>query len=124
MSDFYYLGSPYSKYPTGLDDAFRIICYQAALLIKAGVPIFCPISHTHYIAQYGNIDGRKHELWSAVNKPFLERAFGLIVVKMHDWELSKGLAEEIQAFTDDHRPIYYMTPGFVPPELFGPDGNS
>ena len=44
---FWYLATPYSKFPGGLDAAYVEACKAQALLIKAGVPVFCPISHTH-----------------------------------------------------------------------------
>ena len=44
---FWYLASPYSKYPEGTQAAFEMACWQAGLLIRAGVPVFSPIAHSH-----------------------------------------------------------------------------
>ena len=53
---FWYLATPYVKFPGGLAAAFVAACEQYALLIRAGVPAFCPIAHSHGAAVHGGID--------------------------------------------------------------------
>jgi hypothetical protein len=111
---FWYLGSPYSKYPRGIQAAYEDICAQQALLIKAGISVFCPISHTHGPAVHGNLDPLAHEIWIPADIPFMRAAKGIIVCKLDGWQTSYGLAVEIEQFRLHYKPIIYMAPGHVP----------
>jgi hypothetical protein len=111
---FYYLASPYSKFPEGLEEAFKQAAEQAALLVAAGVSVYAPIVATHPLAIYGGLDPLDHELWLPVDEPFMNAAKGLIVCMMEGWESSYGVNYEIKKFVDAGKPVLYMTPGEVP----------
>lgn len=111
---YFYLASPYSKFPTGLDAAFSLACANAALLVKAGVKVFSPIAHSHPVAQVGGIDPLDHEIWLPADAPFMRNAHGLIVLRASGWQDSHGIAEEMNAFKAAGKPIIYMDPGVVP----------
>lgn len=117
MTMFWYLASPYSKYPLGLSAAHFHVCQQAALLIEAGVPVYSPIAHTHPIAQAGGIDPHDHDIWLPAGKPIADAAGGLIVLKLDGWSCSFGISMEIEWFAERERPVVYMEPGVVPAEL-------
>ena len=110
---FWYVASPYSKYPHGLDEAFRRIAINTAELILEGVPVYSPICHTHPIAKYGKIDPYNHDIWLPADKPMMDAAYGLLVIKMVGWEESYGISEEIKHFTSLSKPIVYMEDQFV-----------
>lgn len=114
---YWYLGSPYSRYPEGLDAAHKAVCENAALLIKAGVPVFSPIAHSHAIAMAGRMDPLDHSVWLPADQPMMDAAKGLIVLKLAGWSRSYGLAHEITAFADAKKPIIYMVDGILPREL-------
>lgn len=57
---FYYLATPYSRYAAGIEAAFQAASEQAAILVRHGIPVFCPIAHTHPIAIHGDIDPFDH----------------------------------------------------------------
>jgi len=114
MSSYWYLGSPYSKYPGGIVAAHNAVCRDAALLIRAGVPVYSPIAHTHPIAIHGGIDPFDHEIWLPADKPLMDAAVGLIVLMLPGWESSRGLTYEIEEFQGKEKPIVYMRPGAVP----------
>lgn len=105
---FWYLATPYSKFPAGLEAAHKAACEYAATLIKSGVRIYCPIAHTHPIAVFGNIDPYSHAIWLPADRPFMDNAVGLIVVKMTGWEKSIGITEEIKTFKKAGKPILFM----------------
>lgn len=105
---FWYLASPYSKYPGGIETAFHDVCEVAAYLISQGVHLYCPIAHTHPIALYGGIDPCDHDIWLPVDQPFMDAACGLIVATMDTWHESYGIQEEIVRFTAMGKPIYYL----------------
>lgn len=107
---FFYLATPYSKWKAGIDDAFELACREAARLIKAGVPTYSPIAHTHPIAKIGGIDPLAHDIWLPADRPMMDAAVGLIVLRADGWEDSYGIAEEIKVFKAAGKPIFYMDP--------------
>jgi hypothetical protein len=111
---FWYLATPYSKYPLGIEQAFIDACKETALLLRAGVPIFSPIAYTHPIAIHGEINPLDHEVWLPADKPMMDAACGLIVCQMDTWDQSYGIGVEIQTFKVAKKPVIYMTPGIVP----------
>jgi hypothetical protein len=113
----WYCASPYSRYPGGIQRAYEDVSREAALLIKAGLRVYCPIAMTHSLALEGGIDPFAHELWMACDRPMMHAAKGLIVVMLEGWEDSRGVKEEIAYFRSAKKPIHYMTPGEVPQAL-------
>jgi hypothetical protein len=111
---YFYLATPYSRYPLGIEEAFRMACRQAALLIEAKIFVYCPISHTHPIAIHGDIDPLSHEIWMMVDEPLMASASGLIVCMMEGWRESFGAQKEIEYFTKAGKSIIYMEPGIIP----------
>lgn len=105
---FFYLATPYSKYPGGLEAAFIEACRATAKLIREGRRVYSPIAHTHPVAIHGGIDPYDHGIWLPADAPFMDTAEGLIVVKMKGWEESYGISEEIKAFELAGKPIEYM----------------
>ncbi len=107
---YYYVGSPYSRFPGGLDAAFREICLIMGGFVKARKPAYSPIAHTHPIAMASGIDPFDHAIWLPFDKPMMEGAKGLAVVTMTGWQESKGLREEIAYFRRAGKPIHYIDP--------------
>lgn len=105
---FWYLGTPYSKYPSGLDEAFKDAARAAAHLVRGGVRVYSPIAHTHPVAIYGGIDPFDHDVWLPADRPFMDAACGLIVVKMPSWRESYGLKVEIDTFEAAGKPVKEM----------------
>jgi hypothetical protein len=107
---FWYLGSPYAKYAGGKEEAARVVSRVAGGLILGKVPIFCPISHSHAIAEAARIDPDSHDIWLPADQPLIRAAYGLMVCTMEGWRESKGLQFELGQFFDRRRPIYYIDP--------------
>lgn len=118
--NYWYLASPYSKYEHGIRQAYVEICRQAALLVRAGVKIYCPIAHTHPIAVHGEIDPLAHEIWLPLDEPFIKNASGLIVCQMQGWQESYGIKVEMQWAKEHKLDIVFMTPGQVPERFLPP----
>ena len=114
---YYYLGSPYSKYPEGRAMACVEACRNAALLIRSGIPVFSPIAHSHAVAEYGQIDPDDHGIWLPLDRRMMAAAGGLIVLQLAQWWTSYGLTTEIDEFHSIGKPIVYMIPGTVPEVL-------
>jgi hypothetical protein len=111
---YFYLATPYSKYPAGIECAFIEACKQTALLIEAGIPVYSPIAHTHPIAIHSGLDPLDHSIWLPADKPMMDAAKALIVCKMEGWESSYGISVEIEEFHKAGKPVYMMTPGVIP----------
>jgi hypothetical protein len=113
---FWYLGSPYTKYPLGLEAAYQAALTARGLLVRAGIPSFSPIASTHNVAVACGIDPLDWHLWMADDRPFVDAASGLIVLMISGWEESTGLTEERRLFAEAGKPIVFMQPGIVPEE--------
>lgn len=116
---FWYVATPYSKYPEGREQAYIDACKAASYLIKSGLRVFCPIAHSHAISEHGGVDPNSHEIWLGQDLAFWHSAHGMIVAQMPSWEISHGVNVEIAWFTSHRRPIYYLQ---WPLELNGAEG--
>jgi hypothetical protein len=109
--DLWYLGTPYTRYPHGLDAAAAEAARNAGLLIRAGVNAYSPIVHGHAVARAAMLDPLDAALWMMLNEPVMAVAHGLIVCMMDGWHGSAGLRAEIRAFELAGKRIVYMVPG-------------
>ncbi len=85
----WYLGSPYSKYPGGREEAFRLVCKKAGDLMRQGHAIFCPIAHSHPIEMESGTEAT-HDFWLGQDVAFLAICEGMFVYKMPSWERASG----------------------------------
>lgn len=111
---YWYLATPYKRYPGGPHAAFEEACRQAGVLVKARIPVFCPIVHTHLIAAVAGLDPFDITIWLPLDKPLIDAACGLIVCKMDTWNISDGIREEINHFITAKKPVVFMEPGILP----------
>lgn len=107
---FTYVGTPYTRFPGGRDEAARLAAFYAALLMKRGLKVFSPIAHSHAVARVGELDETDHDLWVVADEPFVFAASDLIVVMMEGWSESRGLQHEIKAFSNAGKPVRYIHP--------------
>ena len=114
---FWYLATPYSKYPDGIEAAFHLAAETRGILLKAGVPCFSPIVHSHPVAMVCRIDPLDHSIWLPSEAPILRLAHGLIMLRARSWEVSYGMAEEYKLFIAAGKPVVFMDPGVVPEGL-------
>jgi Domain of unknown function (DUF1937) len=111
---FWYLATPYSKYPHGIKAAFNLAVEARGLLLRAGVPCFSPIIHSHPVAIRCGIDPHDHSIWLPSEAPIMAAACGLIMLRAESWESSYGMEQERLIFKGSQRPVVYMDPGTVP----------
>ena len=109
MSELVYLACPYS-HP---EESVRLARFDAANkaaadLMKAGVLVFSPISHTHPIAAYGLPLG--WDFWERYDREYLNVCKALVVLEFGAWFASKGVQAEISIMTGLHRPVLWMKP--------------
>lgn len=109
---YFYLATPYSKWAHGLEDANVVAQKLAARLMEHRVPVFCPIAHTHGIAQYvTQVDKRDFDFWLGADKPLVDAAYGVLVVDLPGWRKSRGITQEISWARATNKPLYLMDPG-------------
>ena len=107
---FFYVASPYSNYPMGHDEAFRAVSRAMGELVRSGLSVFSPITHSHPLAEHGGLDGVDGALWEHVNRPMVNAARGLIVVMLSGWCESLGVQHEICEFNKAGKPVLYYDP--------------
>jgi hypothetical protein len=105
---FWYVASPYSRYPGGIEAAFADIAGYTARMVEAGLAVFSPIAHSHPVAIQGGLDPLDHSVWMPLDEPMMRAAHGIIVVQMAGWRESYGVGVEINAFRAAGKPVLFM----------------
>lgn len=96
MSALVYLATPYNHDDPGVrQERFETACVVASHFMKRGIHLFCPIAHTHPIAEAGGLP-HGWEYWEAYDRAMLFSCQELWVVEMPGWDVSKGVAGEIK----------------------------
>ena len=113
---FSYLASPYQNPDNPTDrlycaQRFAEACSAAAKLMAQGHLIFCPIAHSHCIADYLLADARNsHDFWLKQDFALLASAQRLLVLMLHQWRRSYGVQREIEFARDNGIPVLYLKP--------------
>jgi Domain of unknown function (DUF1937) len=101
---YWYLGSPYTRYEGGIDQAFNDVMIITGELIKAGVSVYSPIVHCHSVRVPG-IDPLDYKFWLDNQTGMMKAAYGLIVAQMPGWDESYGVKWELDLFKELDKPI-------------------
>jgi len=105
-----YLATPYTKYPGGIEVAFRDACAFAGTLLKAGLKIYSPIVNTHPIAIHGSLDPLDYTIWLPFDHTMMRISDAILVAKMPTWEESYGIEHEIGEFRSALKPVFFIDP--------------
>lgn len=105
---FWYVGTPYTDYPLGLEAAARNAALVTGLLMRQGVEAYSPIAHYHCVAVHAGIDPKDGKLWMQLTASVRRLSCGLIVVEMQGWRSSRGLIAERGEFLREGKPVYYL----------------
>ena len=112
-----YLASPYQNPDDQTDrqyceQRYDEACQAAAILMSQGHLIFCPIAHSHPIAAWlPEAQRTSHDFWLKQDFALLAKADRLIVLQLHRWAESYGVAMEIEFARDNGIPVEYLDPG-------------
>ena len=105
-----YLATPYSDPdPTVRQERFEVVNVVAARLMRDGVHIFSPISHTHPIAIAGDLP-KGWDFWETYNRAILAACCKVIIVRQVGWEKSVGVGNEIRIAGEINIPVEYIDP--------------
>jgi|SRR5580700_6377489 hypothetical protein len=106
---FWYMASPYRKYPGGLELAAKHAAEIAAELLDRNVLVYSPIVHSHHIADFVRSRTHYDDFWLQAEIPFMRASRGMILIKMPSWDISSGIAWEQDWFKHQGRPIYRLS---------------
>jgi hypothetical protein len=112
LTDFplVYLATPYSKYESGIEQAFIDAAILTSRLLVAGVKVYSPIAHTHPLAIHGKLDPYDHKIWLPFDQAMMDASAAIAVATMQGWKESYGVQHEIQWFDKVGRPIFFVDP--------------
>lgn len=109
-----YLATPYSRYPGGVREAFEEACRITAKLWLAGTKVVSPIVHFHSVKTIGAVSFPSHEedhaFWLQADEAMMRVCDVLIIAHLETWEVSKGIAMEVDYFAKAGRPIFDLDP--------------
>ena len=77
--------------------------------MQQGIHVFSPISHTHPIAEAGDLP-KDWQFWKEYDLTFMQICRMLVVIKLDGWQESVGVQAEIQYANDLGIPIEYVEP--------------
>lgn len=110
VGSLFYLATPYTNYPDGIEIAFREASRLCAELLKSGIEAYSPIAHCHPLAMHGDLDALDRDFWLKYQRSMMLRCDGLIVAEMIAWNESHGIRHEIEFFTKSRKPIFHLKP--------------
>lgn len=105
-----YLGSPYTKYPAGIEAAFKDVSNLAARLVAEGFIIFSPIAHSHVLAEHSSLPTLDYNVWLGQDFEIIRRCDTMFLATMTGWEESYGMHKEIEHALALGKPIYTLDP--------------
>lgn len=108
--DLLYVGTPYTKYPGGIERAFVDACKLTGRLLTNGLNVYSPIAHTHPVAIHAGIDPLDHTIWLPFDQSMMDVSDAMIVAMMEGWETSYGVKHEIETFQRAGKLVFYLDP--------------
>jgi len=100
MSELVYLAAPYSHpNPAMREFRFRCINKAASTLMRSGVFVLSPVSHSHPIAISGNLPPG-FDYWGRWNRELLRVCKRMLILELDGWKSSEGIKGEIEFATD------------------------
>jgi hypothetical protein len=103
-----YLAAPYSHKEHYMQVArFWAINAVAADYMRRGEYIFSPISHTHPIAEAGELL-KDWEYWAEYDSRMISVCNEMLVLTLDGWKESVGVTAEIKIAEGLHIPIWYI----------------
>jgi hypothetical protein len=103
-----YLAVPYSDPdPAVREWRFEKVNAAAAVLMRAGLHIFSPISHTHPIAKAGELP-LGWDFWEGYDRAILQTCAALLVFMLPGWSNSSGVYGEAKIAGEINLPVFHV----------------
>ena len=104
-----YLACPYSHESSTVREArFVLANAAAAVLMRAGLYAFSPISHTHPIAQTGGLP-LGWDYWEGYDREILKHCGALVVLAVDGWQQSAGVKGEVKIAEELGIGVFFAT---------------
>ncbi|CAN5470617.1 DUF1937 family protein [soil metagenome] len=104
-----YFASPYSHPdPRVREHRFRAACHAAASMLRDGHVVFSPIVHSHPLVAFGLPTAWAS--WERIDRAYLERCDGVMVLMLDGWEASVGVRAEIGIAQALGLPVRFVAP--------------
>ena len=107
-SMYYYLATPYSKYPGGRCAAFTDAASLTGELLKRGYYVHSPIVHGHPASVQASLDASDHDFWLDLDMRMIDRLDALCVAMMPSWRESLGVSMEIGYAKTIGKPVFWL----------------
>jgi nucleoside 2-deoxyribosyltransferase len=107
-----YLACPYTHPDSAIrEQRFQIATKSAAALIKMGHIVFSPLTMTHPIdvVLAGEAATLGSDYWVNFDEAFMDMCSEMIVLQIDGWDQSSGIRREVQYFTNNNKPVQYLT---------------
>lgn len=109
---FIYLASPYTPHnDESVQYRVDVAAKVAARLMRLGHIVFCPVVHSHYVADHLDETTRiDHEFWMMQDLALLKHAEKMVILTLPGWKVSRGIGREIAEAKAAGIPIGYIEP--------------
>lgn len=112
MEELVYLACPYSDpNPAVRQERFEKVNKAAGCLMRNGLKVFSPISHTHPIASACDLP-LEWEYWEQFDRLFISISHRFYVLMLDGWKESKGIEEELKIADELGLQIEFIADGF------------
>jgi hypothetical protein len=103
-----YLAVPYSHTDSNVKELrFHAANKKGAELMKQGLMVFSPISHSHPMSIDAELPG-DWEFWEQFDRAYLSCCHKLFVLMIDGWKTSTGVQAEIKIALEMGLPIEYI----------------
>lgn len=103
-----YLACPYNHPDPDVRRArFDAVTRVAADFMSRGIAVFSPITHSHPIAEVGDLP-RGWDFWADYDRRMIEICDRLVVLKLDGWRHSAGVAAECEIADRLAIPVEYL----------------
>ena len=107
---FIYLASPYAHPdPKVIEERYRQAMKAVHQMLLIPIWVYSPIVHCHELAKIYDLP-KSHEFWEAYDFAMLAASSSLMILRLPDWEISKGVLNERAEAERLGVPREYMDP--------------
>lgn len=107
---YWYLLTPYSRFPGGLEAAYAAASRAAAILHAREVTVFSPIVYGHALTSQGLISGTDYAAWQSFDEALMAGSRGGIVAQLPGWADSEGIKREREFLALLGKPVHEWPP--------------
>lgn len=81
--------------PAIMEHRYRTSCIAAAKLMKSGIVVFNPLSHSVPVNEFIEGIDDQHSFWMSIDLPILHRCDEVLIVGLPGWTESRGVKAEM-----------------------------